>query len=331
MSEAVALAHPNFALSKYWGKRAGPGNFPAVPSLSLTVAGFTTRTRVRFDASRSFDHVVLDGQEANGRTRSRVVDLLDRLRRAVGEERSAEVISRSDFPVASGLASSASGFAALALAAVHALDLDWDESRVSDLARRSSVSAARSVFGGFVELTEGAPGAAEDEMLAATPLASSGHLPLCVLVAITTEARKAVGSTDGMRMTLEHSPYAGAWLEEAPKLHARLRHALLARDFTRVGELSEASALAMHATAIAAGVLYWNGATVAVLHTVRGLREAGIAAYATIDAGPHAKVLVRPDDVVRVAEALRATAGVLRVIEGRIGEGAKLLPAGTHP
>jgi diphosphomevalonate decarboxylase len=331
MSEAVALAHPNFALSKYWGKRGGPGNFPAVPSLSITVAGLATRTRVRFDASRSADRVVLDGHEANGSTRTRVVDLLDRVRGAAGEHRFAEVVSRSDFPVASGLASSASGFAALALAAVHALGLGWDDARVSDLARRSSVSAARSVFGGFVELAEGAPGAAEDALHAATPLAPGGHLPLGVLVAVASEDRKAVGSTDGMRLTLDRSPYAGAWLAEAPKLHARLRQALLERDFARVGELSESSALAMHATAIAAGVLYWNGATVAVLHAARRLREAGIGAYATVDAGPHVKVLVRPDDVEHVAAVLRVTAGVLRVVEGRIGEGARLLPLGTAP
>ena len=326
MSEAVALAHPNFALSKYWGKRAGLGNFPAVPSLSLTLAGFATRTRVRFDESYSDDRVVLDGEEVAGRPHERVVDLLDRARRAAGDDRRAWVDSTNDFPAASGLASSASGFAALAVAAVRAAGLDWDAARVSDLARRSSASAARSVFGGFVELEAGPPEGAEGVLLAARPVVQGEHLPITVLVAIASEGAKSVGSTEGMRRTMDRSPFAHAWLEEAPKLHARLRDALLARDFIRVGELSEASALAMHASAMAAGVIYWNGATLAAIDAVRALREGGLAAYMTIDAGPHVKVLVRPDDADHAESTLRAAPGVLRVVRGHAGEGARIVP-----
>jgi diphosphomevalonate decarboxylase len=324
VSEAVALAHPNFALSKYWGKRSGPGNFPAVPSLSVTVAGLVTRTRVRFDGSLKDDRVVLDGAETIETARARVVQLLDRVRHVANERRRAEVLSHNDFPTASGLASSASGFAALALAAAHAAGLDWDPSRLSDLARRSSASAARSVFGGFVEL----PAGTEDDVLAARPLAPGDHLPLALLVAITTDAPKAISSSDGMRKTLERSPYARTWLEEAPRLHARLREALVAADFARVGELTESSALAMHASAIAAGVIYWSGATLDVLHVVHGLRRGGIEAYATIDAGPHVKVLTRPADAERVRSALEATPGVRRVVDCRVGQGARLIAEG---
>jgi len=318
MSEAVAVAHPNVALSKYWGKREGEGNFPAVPSLSVTLDGLITRTRVRFHATLGEDRVVLGGEEAGAAARARVVDLLERVRQAAGERRRAEVVSRNDFPTASGLASSASGFAALALAAVRAAGLDWDAARVSDLARRSSASAARSVFGGFVELAVGEA--------SARPVAPREALPLVVLVCVTAEGPKAVGSSDGMRLTMERSPYARAWLEEAPRTHARLRDALLARDFPRVGELAEASALAMHASAIAAGIVYWNAATLEVLAAVRSLRAAGTAAFASIDAGPHVKVLVPPADVARARPALEALAGVRRIIEARPGEGARLAP-----
>jgi len=328
-TEATAIAHPNVALSKYWGKReevagavglgagplSGPANIPAVPSLSVTLEGLTTRATVRFDTSLAEDRVTLDGAAARGQARARVVDMLDRVRLVSGETRRAEVASRNDFPTASGLASSASGFAALALAVVRAARLDWDAARVSDLARRSSVSAARSILGGFVEL----------DGPVARQVAPRDHLPLAVLVCVTSEGPKMVGSTEGMRRTMERSPFARAWLDEAPKLHAALREALLARDFDKVGELAEASALAMHASAISAGVVYWNGATIEVLSTVRALRDAGTPAYATIDAGPHVKVLVRPEDVARVRPALESTAGVLRVIEARVGEGARLV------
>jgi diphosphomevalonate decarboxylase len=219
MSEALAVAHPNVALSKYWGKRPGDGRFPSVPSLSVTLAGLATRTRVRFDRGLVQDRVLLNGQTADGHAHARVVELLDRVRTAAGEGRRAEVVSRNDFPTAGGLASSASGFAALALAAARAARLDWAPSRVSDLARRSSASAARSIHGGFVELGAGPLAPLEGDFLAAQPLAAADHLPLVVLVCVTTEAPKAIGSSEGMRMTMERSPYARAWLEEAPRLH----------------------------------------------------------------------------------------------------------------
>lgn len=331
MSEAAALAHPNVALSKYWGKREGPGNFPAVPSLSVTLGGLATRTWVRFDAGLSEDRVVLNGATADDRARARVVQLMDRVRSAAGESRRALVESRNDFPTASGLASSASGFAALALAAARAAGLDWDAARVSDLARKSSASAARSLFGGYVELAAGSllP-LREDEMLAAHPVVPAEHLPIVVLVCVTTEGTKPVGSTDGMRATMARSPYAEAWFQAAARMHAQLREAVLKRDFAAMGGLAEASALAMHASAIAAGVIYWSGATLEILAAVRGLRDAGTAAFATMDAGPHVKVLVRPGDADRVGDAVRALPGVHRVIESPLGEGARLTSDGRQ-
>jgi len=330
MSEACSIAHPNIALSKYWGKREGEGNFPAVPSLSVTLAGLETRTRVRFDSSLREDRLVLNGDRADAASLARAAEMLDRVRRASGETRYAEVRTRNDFPTASGLASSASGFAALALAATHAAGLAWDASQVSDLARRSSASAARSLFGGYVELLAGpvdagARDAQDGVVLSAKPLAPPGHLSLSVLVCVTTEAPKAIGSSEGMRRTMAESPYARAWLEEAPRIHARLREAMLARDFVVVGQLAEASALAMHASAIAAGVTYWTGATLEALAAVRALRAEGTQAFATMDAGPHVKVLARASEAARVRDAMRATRGVERVIEARPGEGARLV------
>jgi diphosphomevalonate decarboxylase len=327
MSSALVMAHPNLALSKYWGKREGTGNLPAVPSLSVTLQGLTTRTHVRFDERLAEDRVMLDGRPADSTARDRVVELLDRVRSASGDWRRAEVISRNDFPTASGLASSASGFAALALCSVRAAGLDWAAERVSDLARRSSASAARSLFGGFVELDAGPIAPQPADMLAARPLAAPEHLPVVVLVCITTESAKAVGSTAGMRTTMSRSPYASAWLEAAPRMHEQLRQALLVRDFSAVGELAEASAMAMHASAMAAGILYWTAATLEAVWAVRALRSRGTEAYATIDAGPQVKVLVEPHDVARASEALAAVPGIRRIIEARPGPGAELLDA----
>jgi len=305
---AVAVAHPNIALSKYWGKRDGEGNVPAVPSLSITLDGLATRTEVVFDPALDRDVFVLNGLEAPA---DRVSELLDRVR----PNRYARVVSTNDFPTASGLASSASGFAALALAAVQAAGLDWTTDAVAELARRSSASAARSLFGGFVEL----------EGPTARPVAARDHVDVAVLVCVTTEEAKEVSSRSGMAETAQKSPYWRAWLETAPRLHGALKEALLARDVPRVGALAEESALAMHASAFAAGVVYVSGATLRALAEVRRLRAEGLGAWATFDAGPHLKCFCAGRDVARIRERLARVHGVLRVLETRAGEGARVV------
>lgn len=311
---AIAVAHPNIALSKYWGKRAGEGNVPAVPSLSVTLAGLSTTTSVTFDPRLKADALVLGGAEEGGAALRRAVELLDRVREAGGTRGFARVVSQNDFPTASGLASSASGFAALALAATHAAGLAWPVERIADLARRSSASAARSLFGGFVELDGARAG----------QVAPESALDMRILVCVTTEERKNVSSTDGMGITSRESPYYAAWLDEAPRIHAALREALLRGDFDRVGALSERSALAMHASAMAAGVVYVTGATLSALAAVRAIRAEGVSAFATIDAGPHLKCLVRTVDAAAVKARLESVPGVLRVLVAAPGEGARL-------
>jgi diphosphomevalonate decarboxylase len=313
--QASAIAHPNIALSKYWGKRSEAGNVPAVPSLSVTLAGLSTTTTVTFDDALPADRLVLGGSPAEGAPLARASELLDRVRAAAAITARASVVSRNDFPTASGLASSASGFAALALAATRAAGLDWGADRVADLARQSSASAGRSLFGGFVELVG----------REARPVAPADHLDLVVLVCVTTEAAKDVSSRDGMRVTAEKSPYYAAWLSAAPRIHDALRDALLARDFEQVGALAEESALAMHASALAAGVVYVSGATLEALSAVRALRQGGVAAYATMDAGPHVKCLVREPDVAAARARLEQVPGVLRVLSTRPGPGARAL------
>jgi diphosphomevalonate decarboxylase len=329
--EASATAHPNIALAKYWGKRAGEGNYPAVPSLSVSLAGMQTRTRVAFRKDLACDRFILDEQEEKGRPLTRVTALLDEVRAAAGLTLFAEVTSRNDFPTASGLASSSSGFAALAVAALAAARLGASDSetgrdRASDLARRASVSAARSVLGGFVELDAGPEDPPPGLRLVgrAVPVPASFVDSLRVLVAVAGEGKKATSSTDGMRETASRSPYYASWLQHAPRLCGMLREGLLASDFERVGAIAEGSALAMHASAIAAGVKYWNAVTMDLMAAVLQLRARGTAAYFTIDAGPHVKVLVRERDAELAGTCLRAIPGVTRVLETRPGPGARV-------
>jgi len=285
----------------------------------------TTTTTVAFDDGLADDVLVLGGveQARTSRPHARAVELLDRVRAPLRIASRARVVSANDFPTASGLASSASGFAALALAACRAAGLDANASEVADLARRSSASAARSVFGGFAELDGGDATTPGEAPGAARQVAPPDALDLRILVCVATEGEKATSSTDGMRLTQEKSPYYAAWVADAPRVHRAMRAALLAGDFSEVGALAEGSALAMHASALAAGVVYVSGVTLAALAEVRAMRGAGLEAYGTIDAGPHLKCIVRAPDVAAARARLLAVPGVLRIIEARPGEGAR--------
>ena len=315
-------AHANIALAKYWGKADVARNLPAVPSLSLTLEGMRTTTQVTFLPELTADELVLGGSAQQGKPLARASKLLAEVRGLAGVATFARVRSHNDFPTASGLASSASGFAALALAATRALGLELPEARVSALARAASASAARSLFGGYVELGAGAEAAAR--------VAGPEHWSLSMLVAVTSEAAKDTGSTDGMQHTARTSPYYQSWVSDAPRLFAEVKAAVLGKDFARLAPAVEQSALAMHASMLAAdpALIYFRPATLGVIEAVRALRKAGTAACFTIDAGPHVKVLVEPSSVASVRRALSEVSGVLRVLESAPGPDASVLDVG---
>lgn len=308
MKKATAVAHANIALAKYWGKADEARNLPAVPSLSLTLDALRTRTTVEFDSALAEDDVVLDGRPAREGEKRRVTRMLDGIRARAGIATKARIVSENSFPTAAGLASSASGFAALGLAASVAVGLDLPRREVSAMARAASVSAARSLYGGYVEL----PARAEH----ARPLVPGSHFPLCMIVALTRAGEKAVGSTEGMLRTARTSPYYAAWIEQAEASCATIRRAIVDRDFGALGPAIEMSALRMHASMFAADppIVYMSPVTVAVMERVRELRASGIPAFYTMDAGPHVKVVTLPDKADEVASALKVVNGTLDVI-----------------
>jgi diphosphomevalonate decarboxylase len=321
--EAQALARANIALAKYWGKADEKLNLPAVPSVSITLEPLTTRTRVRFVAGLAEDRFELDRKPADPKETARVARLLDSVRKEAELAYFAEVQSSNDFPTASGLASSASGFAALAAAARAAAGLPFDRAAISALARAASVSAARSAFGGYVELPLAERGNATH---AAVEIAPPEHWPLRVVVAVTSEGRKSVGSTSGMLHTARTSPYYASWVDASPRLAAQVREGILARDLPRVGAAMEQSTLAMHACGLAAapGLVYWHPATLAAFNKVRELRESGVQVYATMDAGPHVKALCFARDASEVSRELAVAPGVLRTILAGPGPGVEI-------
>ncbi len=320
MPSANARACANIALAKYWGKSDEVLNLPAVPSISLTLDALVTETTVTPDASLTRDVIVLDDKERTDEDARRACELLDRVRLRAGSREFARIESRNHFPTASGLASSASGFAALATAACRAFKVDASLAELSAMARRSSASAARSLYGGFVELAAGVVG---DDALAATPLAPIDHWDLAVVIALASRSRKKTPSRDGMLETARTSPYYAAWLAIAPKYTHEIREAILARDLERVGRAMEASTYAMHASAWAAvpAVRYFAPATATLLDAVEELRSRGVGAWATMDAGPHVKVFCMNKDAETVREAMEATGAAVDVRVARPGPG----------
>jgi diphosphomevalonate decarboxylase len=319
-------AGTNIALVKYWGKRDAALNLPAAGSLSLTLAGLGTETRVRFlPGSGAPDRIELNGAPAGEKEARRVSRFLDLVRARAGLDAPAEVTTRNDVPTAAGLASSASGFAALAVAAARAAGLALPPAALSELARRGSGSAARSIFGGFVEMAAGTRADGADAV--ARPLLEEGAWDVRLVVAVTTTGAKEIGSTEAMDHTAATSPYYAAWIASVPDDLAAARAAIFARDLARLGAVAERSALRMHASALAAdpAILYWNPATIEAIAVVRALRRAGTLAFVTIDAGPHVKVLCAAADAGRVEAALRAAPGVLRTLVAAPGPGAQIV------
>ena len=337
--KAVAEANTNIALIKYRGKNDAALNLPAVPSLSITLDALLTQTEVALFPKAPADRLWINGIEEHSEPLRRVSGQLDRVASFFGlpSRPRAEVRSRNSFPTAAGLASSASGFAALTVAAAAALaPSGWmlgenERAQLATLARQGSGSAARSLYGGLVVLGTGTPGQVESAR--ATPLCDAAWWPeLRLVIGIASEAAKDTSSTDGMRTTAATSPYFAPFVAAAPMdLHAAIQ-AVQARDLERLGLVTERSALRMHASALAAdpGVVYLRGATIEGLHVLRELRRRGTFAYFTCDAGPHPKALTTAQDADAVASALAAIPGVLRTLIARPGEGARVLSAGAE-
>jgi diphosphomevalonate decarboxylase len=304
---ATARAGANFALIKYWGKADARLNVPAVGSISITLDALFT----------------LDGKRRD-EDLPKISACIDLLRRRAGLDTRVRVASRNNFPTGAGLASSASGFAALVRAAEAAFGLELTARERSILARQGSGSAARSIFGGFVEMHAGTAPDGSDSF--AEPLLDGQDWPLEVVIAVTAKDEKEIGSRSGMTRSATSSPYYAAWVAGQPPDLEAARAAISARDFGALADLAEHNCLKMHAAALAAQppLVYWNGATVECLHSVRRLRAGGVPVFFTIDAGPQLKAVCAPGARAQVERTLRAVPGVLELLTSALGPGAEL-------
>jgi len=315
--QGTAIAQPNIALIKYWGKRDVERNLPAVGSISITLRELFTRMQVEFDESLSSDTLVVNDLPDENML-PRLAACLDRV---AGEGRPcARIASTCNFPIAAGLASSASAFAAVTVAAAKAAGKSLGTDALASLAGRASGSAARSLFGGFVELHN------LDDDIHCRTINEADNWPLEVVVAITEKGPKAVGSTEAMEISRRTSPFYSNWVEQQELDLDTARAAIANRDIEKLAAIAEHNCLKMHSVMWASRppMVYWNAATMRCLQTVRELQGQGIGVFFTIDAGPQVKAVCLPEHIGDVEGALRATEGVTDIMTTGLGKGARL-------
>ncbi|WP_313630750.1 diphosphomevalonate decarboxylase [Enterococcus devriesei] len=303
MFSGKARAYTNIALIKYWGKENQELIIPMNNSLSLTLDAFYTETTVTFSEELKEDHFYLDNQLQDPKATLKVSRFLDLVRQKADCSLYATVKSQNFVPTAAGLASSASGLAALAGATSAALNLALSPEELSRLARRGSGSACRSIYGGFAEWQKGT----SDETSYAVEIPSNDfENELSMLFVVVNDAQKDISSRDGMQRTVETSAFYDGWLQTVPQDLQKAKQAIAEKNFIALGEVTEASALKMHGTTLAANppFTYWSAESMQAMNLVRQIRNSGISCYFTMDAGPNVKILVERKNEAKVQAAL---------------------------
>lgn len=323
--KASARANTNIALIKYWGKRDEKQMLPMNSSLSITLDRFYTITTVEFQEELNDDLFVLNNKQVSVAEQKKVSAFLDKIRELAGVKLYAKILSENRVPTAAGFASSASGYAALAAAATKAIGLSVSTEELSRIARQGSGSACRSIYGGFVEWEMGLREDGMDSV--ARQVLTADAWSFSILSVVIVSGSKMVSSREGMKRTVETSPFYQGWLDTVAKDLEVAKKAIRDRDFRSLGEVAEANAFKMHATMLGAKppFCYWESGTVEVMHTIHKLRQTGVPAYFTIDAGPNVKVLCLPEVEEEVKKELLELGCVQKVISCHPGEGVKYL------
>lgn len=300
-SAAEAFAPSNIALCKYWGKRDKVLNLPINASLSVSLAHLGSRTRISA-AENGVDQVVLNGdlQPADSRFASKVIDFVNLFRRDLDQP--LLIDTTNNIPTAAGLASSASGFAALMLALDRFYGMSLPAQQLSAFARMGSGSASRSIFTGFVEWQMGTR---EDGMDSHAVQLTEQWPDLRIGLVKVATGEKKVDSRAGMQRTVETAHLYQSWPLQAATDLEKLRSAIIAQDFEALGATAEQNALSMHATMIASWppLLYWQPESVAAMQQVWELRNSGVPVFFTMDAGPNLKLLFQQADEAEVRNA----------------------------
>lgn len=321
IQSATAVAHPNIAFIKYWGNRDQSLRLPENGSISMNLEELTTRTQVTFDPSLPSDILDLNGNRQSGAVFNRVVSHMNLLRGLRGIATRAYIKSENNFPEGTGIASSASAFAALTVAAVRALGIVLPEHDLSRLARRGSGSACRSIPAGFVEWY---PGSSDVDSYAVS-IAKADYWGIVDCIVILNRKQKATGSTEGHALA-KTSPLQSARVLDAPRRLERCRDAIQTRDFNLFADTIEQDCLLMHSVMMTSipALFYWHSSTLELIHLVKSWRKSGIPVAFTIDAGPNVHIICEEQALESVKSKLEKITGIEEILIAHPGKSAQL-------
>ncbi|MEA3405754.1 MAG: diphosphomevalonate decarboxylase [Pseudomonadota bacterium] len=302
-SQGFGEAPVNIALSKYWGKRETTLNLPVNGSVSISLPGLGTQTEI-FISQGEQDQIVLNDQllEPHVTFAKRLSAFLDFFR--PDEHTVFQVDTLNTVPTAAGLASSASGYAALVLALNDLFQWNLSDEKLSLLARLGSGSASRSLFPGFAVWHVGSQ---DDGMDSYAEAIDTQWPELCVGLLKVDISEKSVSSTAGMQQTVNTCELYQVWPEKAEQDIEIIQQAIKTKDFGLLGKTAENNALSMHATMMATWppIVYWQPESVAAMHTIWQLRQQGVDVYFTMDAGPNLKLLFLETEKPAITQAFK--------------------------
>ena len=294
-----AFSPSNIALCKYWGKRDKELNLPVTSSLSVALPNKGSTTTISLNETA--DKIYLNDQclKSDSSFFIKTQAYLDLFR---PDNAFFTVDTNNNIPTAAGLASSASGFAALIKALDDLFNWQLTESELSILARIGSGSACRSLWNGFVEWTAGT----RDDGLDSFSKPLNIEWPeLCIGLCIFETKQKPISSTDAMNITTQTSKLYQQWPAKVETYIETIRNAIISKDFELLGKTAEDNALFMHQTMIEAtpSIDYSTAQTLAIREKVAALRSEGIPVYFTQDAGPNVKLLFLQASTNEIAKA----------------------------
>lgn len=321
-NKATAKSPANIAFIKFWGKKNPNINIPFNNSISMNLSACFTLTTVEFSERFKKDAVLINGERMEGSRQQRVTQILDIVRKKAKLKYFAKVSSKNNFPSDAGIASSASGFSALALAASSAAGLALSQKELSILARLGSGSASRSITDGFSEWKAGK----SNNTSYAVSIAKPGFWDLRDLVAVVSSGVKKSSSTEGHSVA-QTSPYFKTRQICLKKRKRDIKKALLKKDFSIFGRLLEEEAIDLHVMAMTSNppIYYWNGGTVEVMTAVREMRDDGLECYFTMDAGPNVHVICLGKNEKKIIKRIKKVKGVKTVISNKAAEGARII------
>lgn len=320
--KVTAKAPANIAFIKYWGKRNEKLRLPANSSISMNLSGAYTITSVEFDPGFKSDELFWGKLAAGEQETKRVSTQLDLIRGIAKIKTYAKVVSKNNFPKGAGIASSASGFAALTVAAASAASLGLSEKKLSILARIGSGSACRSIPDGFVEWRT-ADSSAQSYAVSLHP---PDYWDICDLIAVVGESSKKISSTEGHALA-ESSPFYKARIMGMKDKVKEMKDSLRKKDFTKFGEILEAEAVNMHSVMMTSEppLYYWLSQTLEIMLAITEWRGRGLEAYFTIDAGPNVHVICEDKNVIKVRKELSKIKGMKNIIECKPNVGARVI------